>query len=510
MTGMSILVAPGNDRPGAKAALAAAIGCLEAGACEVRIMDTDVFTRRGEELADLDVERRARVIDDGWFAKTRELGPFYLELAVHNPKHRCQAATGRPLVAATKQERFDDHSDQVGSGIFQREERLAQPSLYVRDGKLVYLAPNGGGNLAITEHTSDSVAILAAASVFWYLGYQHSVLITDPAPDAALEEWQAVALGLIEGHEHGWVSREVKQRRDEPPEVQYVLHNPKRHHPQHTVTDALLINPPEDLPHLDAVMSHPFLNASGDRLVTAEGSHPEERVYLQNKHPFAPVSIDQAIADLDDLCCDFPFANPAADRTNLYAAIVTRICRRSYAIAPMFRFDKPKSGTGATLLVGLVILLTAGKAPERVTYCHGEMVDFEKRVVATCRGGSIVVLLGNLSGTKNSTMLAERLTADHGDFKARGLGASRYRSFNPRNFVTMTAELVNRTLPVRFNAGVERPDQRSDFRHLHVEDYPADNLPRLRSAALFLVHHWLEKGRLPASALPKALSRYPA
>lgn len=220
---------------------------------------------------------------------------------------------------------------------------------------------------------------------------------------------------------------------------------------------------------------------------------------------------------MDDLFCDFPFANPAADRTNLYAAIVTRVCRRSYAIAPMFRFEKPKCGTDATLLVGLVILLTAGKAPERVTYCHGEMVEFEKRVAATCRDGSSVVLLDNLSGTKNSTMLAERLTADDGDFKARDLGASRYRSFNPRNFVimgtannvNMTAELVNRTLQVRFNAGVERPDQRSDFRHLHVEDYLMDNLPRLRSAELSIVRHWLDKNRLPASALPKALSRYP-
>ena len=177
----------------------------------------------------------------------------------------------------------------------------------------------------------------------------------------------------------------------------------------------------------------------------------------------------------------------------------------------MFRFDKPKFGTGATLLVGLVTLLTAGKAPERVTYCHGEMVEFEKRVAATCRDGSSVVLLGNLSGTKNSTMLAERLTADDGDFKARDLGASRYRSFNPCNFVIMgtannvimTAESVNRTLPVPLNAGVERPDQRSDFRHPHVKDYPADNLPRLRSAALSIVRHWLDKGRVPPRRSPR-------
>ena len=73
----------------------------------------------------------------------------------------------------------------------------------------------------------------------------------------------------------------------------------------------------------------------------------------------------------------------------------------------MFMFDKPKSGTGATLLVSLVGLLTTGKHPERVTYCNGEMVEFEKRVAATCRAASGVVLLDNLSGTMTSAMLAD-------------------------------------------------------------------------------------------------------
>ena len=296
-----------------------------------------------------------------------------------------------------------------------------------------------------------------------------------------------------------------------------MIHAPKRHHPQRTVTNALLINLPEDIPQLDAVMSHPFLSASGDRLVTEEGYHSEERVYLQNRHPFAPAPIEQATLDLDDLFCDFPFANPTADRTNLYAAIVTRICRRSYAMAPMFMVDKPKSGTGATLLVGLMGLLTTGRHPDRVTYCNGEMVEFEKRVAATCRVASGVVLLDNLSGIMSSAMLAELLTADD-SFTARDLGTSRNLSFNPRNFVimgtannvTMTAELVNRTLPIRLNAGVERPDQRTDFRHPDVKDYLVDNLPRLRNAALSLVHHWLEKGRPTATELPQALRRYPA
>ena len=243
------------------------------------------------------------------------------------------------------------------------------------------------------------------------------------------------------------MSREVKERKDAPAQVSYVLHTPKRHHPQRTVTSALLINLPDDLLPLDAVITHPFLNGRVDRLVAEEGYHPEERVYLQNMQPFAPVPVQQAIAELDELFYDFPFAT-TADRTNLFATVVTRICRRSYDIAPMFLFDKPQSGTGATLLANLVAVLTTGKKSERVTYCNGEMLEFEKRVAATCRAASGIVLLDNLSGVMASAMLAELLTADD-SFTARDLGTSRNLTFNPRNFVivgtadnvTMTAEL---------------------------------------------------------------------
>ena len=311
------------------------------------------------------------------------------------------------------------------------------------------------------------------------------------------------------------MTREVKARRDGAEQISYVLHAPKRHHPQRTVTSALLINLP-DLPQLDAVITHPFLNSRGDRLVTQEGYHPDERVYLQNRIPFRPAPIEKAIADLDDLFCEFPFSTPA-DRTGLVAAIITRICRRSYDIAPMFMFDKPRSGTGATLLANLVAVLTTGRKSERVTYCNGEMLEFEKRVAATCRTASGVVLLDNLSGVMSSTMLAELLTTDD-SFTARDLGTSRNMTFNPRNFVIigtannviMTAELANRNLPVRLNAGVERPDQRTGFRHADVKDHLLTNLGRYRNAALSLVYHWLEQGGPPASELPQGLRRYPA
>ena len=92
------------------------------------------------------------------------------------------------------------------SGIFEREEQGTQPSLFVNNGRLVYLTAGAAGDLEITEHTGDSIAILAASSVFWYLGYQEKVLVSEPEPDADLDAWQTAAaeLDATLGHEHVW------------------------------------------------------------------------------------------------------------------------------------------------------------------------------------------------------------------------------------------------------------------------------------------------------------------
>ena len=517
MIGMSVLVAPDNDRPGAGAALHAAIGSLRAGAAEVRIIPTDVFTRRGEDLADLDQGERARVIEEGWFADARQLGSLILELAAHNLENRCQAATKRPLIEASDREHLHEHVEQVWKGILEREEGMAQPRLFVKDGRLIYLAAGDDGELVITEHTRDSIAIVSAASVFWYQGFDETVIAEEPQAVEELPDWEAAAAALdaAEGCEHGRLVRRVSQRRDDPETVRYLLRTPRPRHPHRAVTNGLLINPPEEVPQLEAVITHPFLNSAADRLITVEGYHPSERLYLQNPYPFTPMSLEDAKAALDDLFFDFPFPT-AADETNLYVAIITKICRRSYAKAPLMMVDKPKSGTGATLLSELVSLLTTGRLPMRATYSPGEMLEFEKRLAATCRDANGIVLLDNLAGTIVSNMLADLLTAED-RFSARDLGLSRNMILNPRNYilmatannVSMAAELVNRTLHIRLDAGVERPDHRNGFRHPDVTEYLLDNLPRLRNAALSLVHHWLERDRPPASTHPKALRRFP-
>ena len=520
VAGLSVLIAPDNDRPGGKAALTAAVRCLEAGARDVRIMSTDAFKRRGEDLADLVGEQRAAVVERGWSQAIRDLGPLKLELSAHKAQDRCNTRTQRPLVEASEKQHLNEHVDQVWNGIMDWQERQSTPSLFTKDSRLVYMVPGAGGQPEIAEHTKESIAVLSSEAVYWYQGYDEVSVAEEPTgdddEDVDPQAWEdaAALLDAAEGAEHGHVilRRPVKGGSGKP--GRYVMVRPKPHHPQRSVTSALLSHPPEDLPELDAVMPHSFLSAKGDRLVTQPGYHPDEKVFLHNPYRFVPMDLDDAIREIDDIFGDFPFPTDA-DRTNLYAAMITKICRRSYAIAPMILIDKPKSGTGASLMAELVSVLTSGKMPLRATYCNGDALEFEKRLMAAGHDANGVLLMDNLTGTLVSAMLSQLLTA--GEYQGRILGTSKNGTVATRNLLMMAtsnnlrmaAELINRTLHIRLDAQVERPDRRSVFKHEAIAEYLLENLARKRNALLSLVHHWLEQERPPATTLPTALGRYP-
>ena len=503
---LSVLIAPDNDRPGKKAALTAAIRCIGAGAKGVRIMPVAAFRRRGEDLADLAIDLRSAVVADGWLIDPRQEEPLRLDLAIHNLEDRCLGKKHRPLIAATSEEHFLDHIDGVWQGIVERGERLDPPHVFIRDGQLVRIGRGTRNAPAVIEHTANTIAVETSVSVYWYLGFESESITGVPEDSLDLDAWleAATLVDAVDGREFGRVHRGRSIN----------LGWPKPHHPQRTITNALLDNPPDDIPELDSVITHPFLNSDGDQLITKRGYYPAERLYLETNLTWQPMPVATAVAALDDIFVDFPFASDA-DRTTLFAAIITQVCRRSYAIAPMFMFDKPKSGTGATLLSQLVSLVTTGKMPKRITYST-DTLEFEKRATATLRQNNGVVLLDNLNGNFSSSMIAEMVTAED-DFEARELGVSRNIAIDPRNLVihatannvSMDAELANRTMPLRLDARMERPDHRGTFKHPDVTSYTRANLDYLQRAAVSLVHHWMEAGKPAANRTPKALRRFP-
>ena len=94
-------------------------------------MPVAAFRRRGEDLADLEIDQRAAVVADGWTVDPRQEGPLRLDLAIHNLEDRCLGKKYRPLIAATSEEHFLDHIDGVWQGDCRTGRQVGPaPSLY--------------------------------------------------------------------------------------------------------------------------------------------------------------------------------------------------------------------------------------------------------------------------------------------------------------------------------------------------------------------------------------------
>lgn len=100
------------------------------------------------------------------------------------------------------------------------------------------------------DYNRNSIAMEASDAVFWYRGFDEDAVCVIPDEGSDLLAWQDVAaeIDAVDGREFGRVKM-VGRR--------YVLSTPKPHHPMRTVTSALLDSPPDDLPILETVITHP-------------------------------------------------------------------------------------------------------------------------------------------------------------------------------------------------------------------------------------------------------------
>lgn len=65
----------------------------------------------------------------------------------------------------------------------------------------------------------------------------------------------------------------------------------------------------------------------------------------------------------------------------------------------------------------------------------------------------------------------------------------------------LTSELARRFIRVRLDPGVDRPWQRTGFRHEDLSGWVQDNRGVLVRACLILIQHWIASGRKPSSSV---------
>ena len=176
---------------------------------------------------------------------------------------------------------------------------------------------------------------------------------------------------------------------------------------------------------------------------------------------------EAALNKLNELLGGFPFEDDTS-RSAALAALMTPVLRAAMDIAPMFLITAPEPRTGKTKLVYLCAVLATGRNPV-ATAGSEKPEEMEKRIETAALGGRPILHFNNLPNgmVLESSGLSQMLT--EGEVVIRKLGAHEEGTCDCRattayangNNVTVSADLVLRTVAIRLDAQSERPEERS-------------------------------------------------
>jgi hypothetical protein len=277
--------------------------------------------------------------------------------------------------------------------------------------------------------------------------------------------------------------------------------------PPKELAKLLLAAPDRGLPVLDSIVAAPVFDADG-ALIATPGYHPDSRLWYHQPRELelgeipeqpAPVDVETARAWLlDEVLGEFPFVADA-DRAHALGGMLLPFVRRLIrGCTPLHLFEAPVPSSGKTYLTELANVLIEGVPGQsiRVTLNDEENA---KILFAKLLRAPTILRLDNLKGGIDSAILAEILTAN-GEWESRVLGQSTNVSLPVRcawwataNNPKLSTEVTTRTVRIRLNPKLERPDRRC-FRRPDLLGWVTANRGRILSALFLLVRHWLAQG----------------
>ncbi len=273
------------------------------------------------------------------------------------------------------------------------------------------------------------------------------------------------------------------------------------------VVRRVLAAPDFPLPVLVRLVSAPVFGRSGE-VQTEPGYHPDSRtLYVPDDGfevdlpPENPSDIDlaQALDLINELLWDFPFKDEAS-RAHAIALLLLPFMRDLIdGPTPLHLLRKPTPGTGASLLVHVLLYPILGQPPSFITGCNNDD-EMRKRLTAIFREGPVAIPFDNLTGHLESPHLAGALTSlMWGD---RILGGSDMGGWPVRtvwaasgNNLTLSDELVRRTALIHLDAGVAEPWTRANWRHPDLPKWVKEHRGELVWAVLCAGRAWLSRGR---------------
>lgn len=204
--------------------------------------------------------------------------------------------------------------------------------------------------------------------------------------------------------------------------------------------------------------------------------------------------ISRATSMIDELLCDFPFADTAS-KTHAIMAMITPFIRPMVGLMPLFLVTAPTEGSGKSLLAQLCGLIAEGYHITSIT-APSDDDEWRKRITSTLMESPSVILLDNVNDL-DSPSLASALTSNV--WTDRHLGLSKNISvpnnavwFASGNNPTISAEMARRCVPIRLVPDTERPGERK-FRHPDIERHVIEHRDELIGALMSIVYHWTQE-----------------
>jgi hypothetical protein len=267
-------------------------------------------------------------------------------------------------------------------------------------------------------------------------------------------------------------------------------------------------------PPLKGIAASPVFDADG-ALIATPGYHAKSGIFYNPPKDFVLPSIPEHVTRaeafkardliLDHVIPDFPFSDGKeegdmgdASRSHAVALLLQQFMRPMIGgNLPITFAQKPEAGTGATLLIQMLLYIAHG----RIISAQTETKDTEelrKQLTAAGMESEPVVWIDNINSHVHGAALANWATC--GVWEDRILGRTQKARFPVTcttvlsgNNMRTTGEIARRCVPIFLDA-MRDPKQRTSFKH-DLERYVPANRAELVRACLVMIKYWVQQGK---------------
>lgn len=438
--GADVVIFPDNDEPGGKHALKVLKG-LQGVAKSVKIVELPGLPEKGDVSDWLESGGTARQLMELVFDVSQVAG--LADSAVVQSKPQIQL----------QNRQLDDLTEDVLSKINQANN---PPDIFVKSGNLCRIHRDEADRICIRTHNIDSLRDYITRKFDW-------VKVT--------------------------VVRENEKTLNVRPDKELIAN--------------ILVQEDTHFPPIESVVTAPVVGIDG-QFSTNIGYHPSSRTYLNLSQGVmigdttpTPTNVKNALAIIDELLHDFPFADDASKAHAISFMLLPFVRPLISGPTPIHLFNAPNAGTGKTLLakicalpaVGTLNLLAAPKDEEAMG----------KLITTYLMTGSTHFVFDNVSDLNSDKLLSAVTSVSYSD---RLMGGNTAVNLEVKsvwgitsNNIKMSDELVRRCISIRLDSNSEAPASRAEFIHPDIEEWANEHRGELITALLIIVNTWLNKGR---------------